>query len=417
MHVYLIIIGILLLILFVIWMAEMVGPTDEWESALWDEMLWETIHHPKYPQVPVGQRIEEMHGDYTQLILKRQRGRQEGKEDNSEPMFCKCEKLTVLRKCKKHYREYLLNHARALQAEREKEKKMKLEAGKYYEVEGRGILECTVARISRNVADPAQQVYLLGDRLYTQDCAEGWPSRGGRILREVAPPLKLEVGALYETTAGVQRCSRRNPGSTFKPEFGFSLDGWFYNEKAEPCNPDGSAPKILYKLRVNEPVSTGDHETPYRNCTAKYVENIRAAMYMTPDPMPVRYKPHSDCTKREVQVPEGYEKISPWTSGPRSPEDLIADEVSGTWKPVPMFYDARAVFMIRPKPAPFKITGAGWYKCRNGAWVKDPDIVNRQFRGQQWWHENGYWRSDFYPCRLDLISRATPAQAAILDAL
>ncbi len=64
-----------------------------------------------------------------------------------------------------------------------------------------------------------------------------------------------------------------------------------------------------------------------------------------------------------------------------------------------------------PKPIPFKIDGPGWYRLRLGSWVK-LTLINGWFRN---WDENGVSR---LPWALsDVISKATPEQSRILDAL
>ncbi len=368
-----------------------------------------------------------------------------------------------------------------LKRQRAKGNTMKLEAGKYYEVEGRGIHECTVAEFSKNVTDDEQKIYVIDGKMYDQSGGPiilgGGPSR---ILREALPPLKLEVGALYELSDGsVEWC--RTPLGTLK----FALGEWLYREDGTSGAP--GAPRILHRIKLNEPVSTGgekfqeavkraaidnainvskliedgylapyiigfDHgdksdamtlalwgkdffqeakimreewakkaaETPGEALIRlREAENRRAAQSLL-GIIPVTYRTthHDDkpC-KREAVAPEGYE----WSTRQFGDDSLT--EYNGEWFPVnslPGNYlvpDGTPV--IRPIAKPFRLLGPGWYKARGGSWVDLRKEIGWYSDGKGWSHQS-YKEDGQHANRSPdarLIARATSQQAAVLDTL
>ncbi len=133
-------------------------------------------------------------------------------------------------------------------------------------------------------------------------------------------------------------------------------------------------------------------------------------MHMMSGPIPVTYKPHTDCEKREVQVPEGYE-IHPEGTIFAITNQLM--ELNGLWAPL-KHGAPHGTLVICHIAKPFKVDGPGWYKQRDGGWIKNPPMENNHHN--YYWYENGRWYpSEEHPN--DLIAKATPQQAALLDTL
>ncbi len=116
---------------------------------------------------------------------------------------------------------------------------------------------------------------------------------------------------------------------------------------------------------------------------------------------------------REPVAPEGYEIASPELPFPKDWLMRITDGSKEWWGPFDEIafcgYSTSGYnVVIRPIAKPFKIDGAGWYKTNKGwehldmnalRWFKHSDALG-PFHGDT-----------------RLISKATPAQAATLDAL
>ncbi len=331
----------------------------------------------------------------------------------------------------------------------QEERVMKLEEGKNYQTEV-GVYPCKFSHKHNGF-----KIFIIGGHYYTEDgAAWTFPSMRPRILREVPPPLRLEVGALYETAAGVQRCTHIN-----KMYNQYKVGAhWYHHDGSLGACGDRTVPKILYKLKVNEHMEAKWHtgfdtagdasdithyaiygmrengdlflqkvEETKKNMEGLAPQTMRAMrdcldgillQREAEKPMPVQYAPHSDCNRREVAVPEGWERVEPRDV---IEGDLCDDE--GYWKPCGfhLIMTARARGFggpyIRPIKKPFKVEGEGWYRTRGGGWVKDPLTVRPLRAWEAWWAENGIWLVDGSESGLDLIARATPAQAALLDAL
>ncbi len=116
------------------------------------------------------------------------------------------------------------------------------------------------------------------------------------------------------------------------------------------------------------------------------------------EPMKVTYKPHTDCGKKEPEIPEGWELAigQPVASleGMLMPKD-------GRWVPA-VWGIAEHGKTIRPKPAPLRVIEAGWYATTRGDWIK---VTEERLKKHPTF------------MRDSLIARATAAQAAPLDAL
>ncbi len=388
----LIILGILLLILFVVWMAEAVGPKDAVESDLWDRMLWQAVHKPPDPQTPLGQRIEAMHGDYTQLILKRRRAQEGGK--------------------------------------------MKLEIGKWYETEY-GIFQAKIGWVHNTVS--------LNGILYEKNFDASGCEADPRVIREVPAPLKLEVGKLYAMEGGgVERCEANPYGPT---PYKFIVGGNFYKEDGSPAA--FHYRRILHKLRVNEHMEAAAPNdvsdiTHYAFYGMRHDGSLTDRLAVHPSdcfpgyrafrekqerdrilreakaeqarreaaPMSVQYHPHSDCGKREPIVPEGWEVVTECHGSELW--DMLTD-IDGKWvSPARCQPDVGATIgnlLIRPIKK-FRLSGPGWYKRRHkAAWLKFTEGELRSSYDET--GRNLLSGGDAF----DLIARATDAQAAILDAL
>ncbi len=281
---------------------------------------------------------------------------------------------------------------------RREEGKMKLEAGKYYETHS-GIHEC-----KRHEHPQVHGVFEVGGGFYYEDGRPLAPQVIAPILREAPPPLKLVVGALYETTAGAQRCTERCYKDCFR------LAGFVYTEEGTAFLQ--GAPKILYKIRVNEPVSGGGAGQQLLDlCEKRSREICDTALAGRFDggintPMPVTYKPHTDCNKREPIAPEGFELLPPHTANDIS--DLLVER-DGFWVKCSMPIDVNKA-IIRPIAKPFKVEGKGWYQLELGSWVK---ITERGWDTN--WNDDG--SSKLPHIISNIVCRATPTQAKILDAL
>ncbi len=85
----------------------------------------------------------------------------------------------------------------------------------------------------------------------------------------------------------------------------------------------------------------------------------------------------------------------------------------GEWRGVPHAIVPNGYTVIRPIAKPFKVEGDGWFHSRDGSWIK---MTNEStVSDHDGWYDNGKHASG--DADLDLIARATPQQAAILDAL
>ncbi len=184
------------------------------------------------------------------------------------------------------------------------EKKMKLELNKWYELEGiDGAHKCTP---STSFTHP----YDVGGYSYKADGLA--TAAAPRILSEAPPPLKLEVGALYETTHGVQRCEKYDGIKD-----GYHLGAYAYHANGSPIS--YRAPKILYKLRVNEPVSAGGGKVNAADVARDGMADALAygAVY-------------GDGTRRTFKSMEDFnEWVKHGNSGPRSYTETIRDRLLG----------------------------------------------------------------------------------------
>ncbi len=256
----------------------------------------------------------------------------------------------------------------------QREKKMKLIPGKYYETAD-GVFQAKVGWVHNTVS--------LNDILYEKDfdasCSEAHPV----VIREVAPPLKLEVGALYALSDGsVEWCESITGWN------GLRLGSYWYGFDGTPKNEKN--PRILHRIKLNEKpeASSGEKFQEAVKKAGARMSAVRGAIindlidsgYLAPyqiyesqmacpeEPIPVTYHPHSDCTKREVVVPEGYEDVNSRPGCVADRSELLMPH-RGQWVPFDIHRVRANAPVIRPKPAPFKIDGAGWYRYTHG-WVK-----------------------------------------------
>ncbi len=294
-----------------------------------------------------------------------------------------------------------------LKRQRREEKKMKLTIGNEY-LMSNGLKHKAVACTGHCVT--------LGQYHYQEDCAEPFPcnSHAPRVLHELlapAPaPLRLEVGCLYALSDGsVEWCERISHKGVYR----LGRHHYWVSGSATLSTP--SAPRILHRIKLNEPVSGGD-TAAYRECTAEYIQGFAERMGISvpavqgePDRMRVTYHVEHTETglcKREAVVPPGYERV--YVLGPQEWREALCED-DGFWVP----YDGRSAFTIRPIAKPFKVEGDGWFRSRDGSWIK---MTNESTGSEcEGWYDNGKHASG--DPDLDLVAKATPAQAALLDSL
>ncbi len=234
---------------------------------------------------------------------------------------------------------------------------MKLEVGKLYELSDR-----TVHKGHACCGDCVK----VGPYHYMEETAAQYPAHGvyPTVVREVEP-LRLEVGKMYETTDGVKLCTDKYFDLYHVGGFCYLIDG---------TKRGTGAPKILYKLRVNE--------LPEPEAPKSLGIEIPKGWELSPD--------------SDAKSGEQYERDGKWVSVPKNTTVIF---IIG-YKPT----------IIRPLPPPFRIDGPGWYKTERKCWIH-LDLSNYGY----YWKPDG--ESNFKNILSRLIAKATPEQARILDAL
>ncbi len=215
--------------------------------------------------------------------------------------------------------------------------------------------------------------------------------------------MKLEDGKIYETSEGIGVCKSQSDY--------FKINGCAYGKDGSPFLPWN--PKILYKLKVNEPPEPDFYigfglASDKADCMAYFfskdemVDAIKALK-----PMPVLY--HREVFKNrfpcfEPSIPDGYEVVK---SGEIRTTDMHRVSDNGeTWVGVPHAIIPDNLLVIRPVKKPFRIDGPGWYKTALGDWAK---LTEERLSKTSMisWAKN----TDI------MIAKATPEQSRILDAL
>ncbi len=384
-----------------------------------------------------------------------------------------------------------------LKRQRAKDGKMKLEAGKYYETD-KGIFQSEACYIND---------FRIGGYVYT-DCGTGYLFGAPRVIREVPPPIRLEVGALYALSDGSVEWCTFHPG--YSVHWPYQLGKYWYDLKGEARFP--GTPRILHRIKLNEPVSAGNRGEPTKSVsqmidegilapyilydhgdasdvltyalwgkdffqeakimykeraknepsntakwlmkeqalnaavaagtirvegdrlvadlgpTLRYSDTIRDrllgeaeekyAARIFPNVYYRNLHSNTERCKREPVIPEGYEMFVPWCAPEDSWMMRKTDGVKEWWAPFDsVAFEGYACsgynVVIRPIANPFNASGPGWFKTRTGSWIKkNGEWSNSMTVG---WFLDGKHAGDDE--RLDLIARATPQQAAILDAL
>ncbi len=245
--------------------------------------------------------------------------------------------------------------------------------------------------------------YRLGDFFYDKSGHTAM-TRAPRILHRIKLNEHMERPPRYTDTIRINLCES-DSGKLFQDRV-----------KEAEASMEHLTPAMARTLRPVLDEIIARHEP---SNTAKRLMEEQAARAASV--MPVMYRPHTDCGKREVVVPEGYRQVL-------DPDNVMAGDLTSTpegfWKPVNGVHaafagmaaiDALGRTYIRPIAKPFRVTGRGWYSTTNSGWIfiggdnENPD-------DKRWgWNEDG---SHNGPDRgLDLIARATAEQAKILDAL
>ncbi len=321
---------------------------------------------------------------------------------------------------------------------------MNIEAGKYYEVAAGGVWLC-------NNSGNREWPYNINGYRYDEHGSPCSPDVAPRILREVPAPLRLEVGKLYALSDGsVEWCEVFDSPPGY---FAYKLGGHLYDKNGEAYSfPLG--PRILHKLKVNEHMEAGQkvnaadvgrddmadalaYGAVYGDGTRRtfksmedfnewikhgnsgarsYTDTIRDRLLGEAEekyaarifPQVYYHNIHSNTEprKREIVIPDGYEKCDK--------KDAELHAFCGKWHETA---DRRLSYLtdvfIRPIAKPFKVEGDGWFRSRDGSWIKmTNESVHSNHEG---WYDNGKHASG--DPDLDLIAKSTPAQAKILDAL
>jgi len=208
---------------------------------------------------------------------------------------------------------------------------------------------------------------------------DGWiPTAAGDIfIRPIAKPIELVAGGYYEFESGtVHQCQPSN-----SMNFPFAIWGIAYDRNGAPKF--NASPRILRRVYLSDaPVGAGD----------TLIE---------------RLKGEASGELFRIKVEEAAGTASRLLEDVKALRKTIDEMPEGACK------DMMLGMLMKYEQKPFLLSGAGWYRARDKSWIRmTGDFTESDHEG---WFDDGRHASG--DTDLDLVQRATDAQAAVLEAL